>query len=890
MNFAPPGGIKRTGKSIPENSRTSTKSCAGLIRLTPDEFSKIVLLPQGEFQKFLEEKTKERAAVLEKLFPTNIHSSVSQRLKDEAKEKREVIKKIEDRLEKLGEIFDHDKYEEQAAELQKKQKALQKELKAKQEALVEIAGNLKIAEELIGDFNRRDLCQKTAGELEAEAPAIEELKEKLKRAEKTNIVVPAGKIRKQYEEDLGKARIEHSRLLAEQKTNLEALKAHGQELEKLQDLDQQLTAVRTARAELEKNKKKFQELESLKADLINRGADLKIREEALGEQAMGLQKLTKALAAVGDLSTEQEKSNLALHAVIEDLNKAELAARDAGEKSSLEKALALTNNRVKELTLQEEKALKNHEINKLHLRELEEKKEAAVCSTLADGLTDNEPCPVCGSKEHPAPAQDVPAFTEEDILENAREHEIESAEKLKTAGQNLIGVRKELESIQEQLNKYQTTPSLEAAIQLVTNLQKKKGGLETTLKKLAEELGNQEKLRKQIEQLREAETKEKEIYNGLNVNFLADQKRLLALEKDLGGAQDFAKELKRLDGSIAELDGSINSIRETQVRLEKEQGKIQTGIETVSTQIKTLDGHFKKADADFQTLLKDNDFASMEEARNSYIAPDKQEAHKTSIQSFEEQRRDTAQELENLSKRLKGKTKPAVEELRRKDGEVRSAVAEMETRKDVLNGDLLRLNDNKKEFEELNREREKQGKNSSQLIRLAEDLNGNNDKKVSFKNFVLGIYLELVTEMAGKRLERMSEGRYSLQVNDQGYDQRIQAGLELDVFDAHTGKTRNVRTLSGGEKFMASISLALGLADVIQERSGGIQIDAIFIDEGFGSLDDQALDRAIGILDEIRGSRVVGIISHVNELKTRIQSRVEVIKGRDGSRIRIAAG
>jgi len=133
----------------------------------------------------------------------------------------------------------------------------------------------------------------------------------------------------------------------------------------------------------------------------------------------------------------------------------------------------------------------------------------------------------------------------------------------------------------------------------------------------------------------------------------------------------------------------------------------------------------------------------------------------------------------------------------------------------------------------------------------------------------------------------MSGGRYRLSVRTETEDRRSQAGLELDVLDAATGVARPVGTLSGGEKFMASIALALGLADAIQERSGGIQLEAVFIDEGFGALDDQALDNAISILDEIRGTRMVGVISHVSELKNRIPVQVEVRKGPRGSHISV---
>jgi exonuclease SbcC len=174
------------------------------------------------------------------------------------------------------------------------------------------------------------------------------------------------------------------------------------------------------------------------------------------------------------------------------------------------------------------------------------------------------------------------------------------------------------------------------------------------------------------------------------------------------------------------------------------------------------------------------------------------------------------------------------------------------------------------------------------LKAVADDLAGSNPKKRSFDAWLLGAYLSEVASFATKRLERMSEGRYRLLLDWEREGGRGQTGLDLAVFDAYTGRTRPCATLSGGESFMASISLALGLADSIQSRSGGVRLDAVFIDEGFGSLDDASLDKALSILDEIRDHRMVGLISHVGEMKNRIPSRIEIVKTASGSRI--AAG
>ncbi|WP_454765825.1 AAA family ATPase [Cupriavidus campinensis] len=170
------------------------------------------------------------------------------------------------------------------------------------------------------------------------------------------------------------------------------------------------------------------------------------------------------------------------------------------------------------------------------------------------------------------------------------------------------------------------------------------------------------------------------------------------------------------------------------------------------------------------------------------------------------------------------------------------------------------------------------------LGRLSEVANGNNPRRMTFQRFVLATLLDEVLEAASLRLLRMSRGRYALQrVREQG-DQRVAGGLDLEVFDHDTGSARPANTLSGGEGFLASLSLALGLADVVQSRAGGIQLDTLFVDEGFGTLDPESLDFAIRtLLDLQQAGRLVGIISHVTELRERIDVRLEVRPGAAGS-------
>lgn len=168
---------------------------------------------------------------------------------------------------------------------------------------------------------------------------------------------------------------------------------------------------------------------------------------------------------------------------------------------------------------------------------------------------------------------------------------------------------------------------------------------------------------------------------------------------------------------------------------------------------------------------------------------------------------------------------------------------------------------------------------------LHEIAKGQNTYRITFERYVLAAFLDDILREANVRLRKMTAGRFELLRKTDRSKGNVQSGLELLVFDQYTGQERHVKTLSGGESFKASLSLALGLADVVQNYAGGVSLETMFIDEGFGTLDPESLDQAIEALMDIQSSgRLVGIISHVPELKERIDIRLEVIAGQTGSR------
>ena len=160
--------------------------------------------------------------------------------------------------------------------------------------------------------------------------------------------------------------------------------------------------------------------------------------------------------------------------------------------------------------------------------------------------------------------------------------------------------------------------------------------------------------------------------------------------------------------------------------------------------------------------------------------------------------------------------------------------------------------------------------------------------KLNFEAYVQKHYFNMVIAAANKRLNALTDGMFTLRCRENVKDLRSQSGLDLDVYDSSTGRWREVSTLSGGESFMASLSLALGLSDVVQSRSGGIRLDSMFIDEGFGTLDETSLRQALDMLDRLAdGTRLVGVISHVAELKSRIDKKLVIKKTAAGSEIRV---
>ena len=355
----------------------------------------------------------------------------------------------------------------------------------------------------------------------------------------------------------------------------------------------------------------------------------------------------------------------------------------------------------------------------------------------------------------------------------------------------------------------------------------------------------------------------------------------------------------QLQEKCAALQGELSQAEETESRLnealqsqreEKERAvalKEQAEREAAEA-AKTAEMAEKK----FLLALDENGF----ESQNEYALT---LTERSALEQAEEENRkffmdlallkQTAESLHQECETKEKKDIPTLEEEKTKLSQEKEGckLAADETRKNaaVLSNQLQNA---KKELAQ----REKAAKEFLPISELSKTANGElaGKDKIAFEQFVQGFYFQKILRAANLRLKDMTEGRYLLLHSQKAANKRSSAGLEVEVLDHYTGKSRSVRSLSGGEAFKASLCLALGLSDVIQAHAGGVQIDAMFIDEGFGSLDDHSREQAVEVLQKLSyGDRLVGIISHVSELKETIEKKIIVKKSSAGSTVEMKA-
>lgn len=364
------------------------------------------------------------------------------------------------------------------------------------------------------------------------------------------------------------------------------------------------------------------------------------------------------------------------------------------------------------------------------------------------------------------------------------------------------------------------------------------------------------------------------------------------------GADENADE-RTFKEKIASLRARAESLRDNSERAQKHLRQLQekqTAASAVlaltNAQLKDLRSRQAELSARFLQALADNGFADEADFRASKRTPAEAERLEKEIRAFGEARRSCADGIGRLEAKLSGKRRIDLKSLEAECGDVLRVRGEIEKCEAQNHDRLTRNADALKLIREARRKQKKKSEYWAQVSELYRTATGQcasagqKSGRITFESYVQQYYFKQVIAAANIRLNGLTEGMFTLRCKGEARNRVSQSGLDLDVLDRGTGQWRDVSTLSGGESFMASLALALGLSDVVQARSGGIRLDSMFIDEGFGTLDENALNHALELLNSLAdGKRLIGVISHMPELRERIDQKIEIRKTPAGSTV-----
>ncbi len=924
-----PGGVPVSG------SREVNAKVEDLLGINCAQFKQIALIAQGEFLRLLLAESRERADILRRVFHTEFYQAVEQRLKERAKAAREACEQngqailqairgilcpeTEPALSEAVREPDLHAAEKTLALLvgsMAKDRGLTAEMKGKIAALEKQAtariAEIEKARYVNEAFEKRETAEKKEAELETLAPAFTEKEKALAAAGKALYTVrPAEEAflrEKQAEESLReKIRALEAEQTAKAAAAVQAERAYALEQAKEPERGQMAAAI----ARLEKELPQYKAVERLSAACGELSAEISALEGSLGKRATEknrLQSVKQALAQKIDAAAGAEVALSESRHLLADLGRKALRLEKLGQDIR-------TIETFRQEWLSCKKAYQKAEADFRSSNARAVKMETAFfrgqAGLLAAELQDGEPCPVCGSLGHPKPAESAPGApddaelqkckAENERLRAAMQRASEAAGRKETEGK--AAARRLQEDAAETLAG-ETLPEDPRALETMakaelTRCQKQKEELQSRCEAFAKTVEQREKDEEQSRETEKALLENERIVSletarrdELAASFGAQKGERDALRKTLAfSSRDEAQ--KKQDALSQTLEQSRRALQDA----EKAYQAAHAALE--STKALAADSRHQLGEAEPR---REAAFAAYEEKRaengfpseKAYRAALRTEAEMAGLQTAIERYRNECTAvragLSRLTEETKGQEKRDLSALEKEKAALQ---AEKSAFEEELRSVGARLGANEKTEQFLKKAiREQKKKEEAFLLidGLSRTANGDlpGRQKMAFEQFVQASYFDRILAEANKRLNILADGRFELLRRKRTVDFRSPAGLEIDVLDQYTGKVRTVRSLSGGESFKAALSLALGLSDVVQSYAGGVSVDTLFVDEGFGSLDAESLEQAVRTLAGLAsGNRLIGIISHVDELKDRIEKQIVVTKGLTGSRLKL---
>nr|BFD86085.1 SMC family ATPase [Streptomyces sp. Xyl84] len=869
---APAGAWKDLSRSHQEIGEEITQ----LLGMSREQFCQVVLLPQGEFARFLRADAEARGKLLGRLFGTHRFAEVEKRLADRRRATETRVREGDAAL--LADAQRMQQAADGAMDLPGltpgepgladavltgaavARSTAREQLTVAHCGLTAAEAAHTAAERALDDVRelarlqaRFAEAQQRAARLAERADAHRAARERMERGRKAGTVAPALALREAADTAHRRAAATeaHARALlpagfadAGPAGLAAAARRAAEELGQLESArraERRLTELAAERAEVDRQARAdedlLQEAETWLAGWETTRARLRTRIDSAQEAAGRADQLAvRGEGARARLRAARTRDRLAGEA-----EQAQRRALDSAERAVRARA---------------------------HWLDLKEQRLNGIAAELAAGLTDGEPCAVCGATEHPAPARKIAGHVDREAEERALAAHQDADERRAEDERRLGAVREALAAATAEAGDTPTDRLAEESAELERLLTRARTDA-SVLHAAQEELRTAEAEReRRLAHLRQAEAR---AAARLTRRENLDRERAVLRTEvteargAAAGVAERAAELELRAARLADAADAARAAEESAQRLKDADGRLaeaafRAGFDTPQAASAAL-----LDDAAHRDLQHRLDAWHAEEAAVRAVL-----AEAATVTAARQPAADAAAAeaaAHAAARRLR-------EAASARDAAARRC-AELDRLSARAASGVRRLAPLRAEYDRVAR-----------LAALAAGTSADNERRMRLESYVLAARLEQVAAAATARLQRMSSGRYTL-VHSDDRAGRGRSGLGLHVVDAWTGRERDTATLSGGETFFASLALALGLADVVTDEAGGVRLDTLFIDEGFGSLDDQTLDEVLDVLDSLRErDRSVGIVSHVADLRRRVHAQLEVVKGRSGSAVR----
>lgn len=861
-----------------------------------DQFRKIVLLPQGQFEAFLSANTGERIEILRDLFDVSIYRSLALMLKEKADQvssditaRRSVCK---GRLEAEG-VDGLEALTEAIVDAEAKAREFASEVESVQEALTAAHQALTDGRSLASRFTEAEKARIAHDELKAKTPEINALRIKADRAERAKSLLPTeGAVTKAEDEiRTAETRVASAVRLAVEWTNkANAAKAKlDTEISRTGEVD----ALRTAITKLEGYRETVEGAAAMaEAAKVAVGAEKTAAKALAGAEAVLKDKIALRDSKSAALKSQRDRQGqrLSLRAALETLT-AQYKAALAWEKAA--KAVEDAKREVAKL-------IGAHDSTKavaIAAKEKFEEAESALAAEqalhLAATLKTGEPCPVCGSAEHPAPASGLPRHAGLDQAFRSAKATWEKADASSRAAETaLAAARGVFEASELQFGNLE--PPAGTSADLSSKFEATKAevqglgpdvdlpGLEASLAALISEIVGLETDR---DRLRDEHVR-------LNADAVAKTSRLEAtlasVPADLHTAAAIKKELDRSNALLSQREQAKTDAEKAEREARENSLSVAKDVEAARDHLKGCQDRRDQAISAFEAQLAAEGLtqADFKDLKPAILEI---ESARKRVEDFGNKLAIAADTAKKTADSIAGVLSPDIAALEAAHLQASSTHAEKMTERAAADQRVASLTSLRNKIEGELKALDEMETATGPLRNMAQLFRGENLQKLDLETFAVGAMFDRVLVAGNLRLGPMSSHRYRMERETEGGG-RGRRGLGIQILDIHTGKARPTSTLSGGEGFIVALALALGLADVVESNSGKVRLDSIFVDEGFGSLDAEngtgTLDQVLGVLSSlVSANRAVGLISHVQLVQDAVPNGFYVRKAPSGSHV-----